>query len=67
MIEFHFIVPDLDATNIIDCINQEINRTRDQLNDLPLEQQGEYREWYGSRIKYLNGLISKMKHKRIDE
>ncbi len=60
MIHFDFIVEDIDAQNIFECIDGEISRCYKRKLDTdttPAETR-----WYDSHIKYLHELKKKMKN-----
>ena len=59
MIHFDFVVEDVDAENIFDCINSEINRCNDRKFSTPAITLAEY-DWLDRHIAYLNELKKKM-------
>ena len=74
MIRFNLVVEDVDAENILDCIQQEIFRCHDRLFiceierlDSCFDQERVAREidWNEKHIEYLKGLKLKMKNERI--
>jgi hypothetical protein len=65
MIHFDFVVDDVDAENIIGCIDAAINKC------VVMKHRGKmtkpYVEWFEEHMAYLEELKSKMKNTRIDE
>lgn len=60
MIHFDFIVEDVDAENIFDCINSEINRCIHR--KVFTETTEAEAEWLDKHIDYLKALKKKMKN-----
>ncbi len=62
MIHFDFVVDDVDAEAIFDCINSEIRRcNRRKLLSNTTQPES---EWLGRHVDYLNSLKEKMTNKR---
>jgi len=63
MIHFDFVVEDVDAEVIFDCINSEINRCNDRKLS-PVTTTAEFK-WLGKHVEYLNALRKKMLNKAV--
>ena len=63
MIHFDFIVEDVDAENIMDCIHSEI--TRCHVRMMSSNTTEAERTWLNKHIDYLNELEKKMLNKRV--
>jgi hypothetical protein len=64
MIHFNFVVEDVDAENIFDCINSEINNCNRR--KLLINTTKEEIVWYNKHIEYLKNMKKKMKnHKAV--
>jgi hypothetical protein len=63
MIHFDFIVDDIDASNIFECIQAEISKCL--MRKLRSNTTPEESDWYDAHAKYLEGLKLKMKNKLI--
>ena len=63
MIHFDFVVEDVDAEVIFDCINSEINRCNDRKLS-SVTTTAEFK-WLNKHIDYLNELRKKMFNKRV--
>jgi len=63
MIHFDFTVSNVDAENIFDCINSEINRCNDRKLS-SVTTQPEF-DWLTKHVDYLNALKKKMTNKEV--
>ena len=76
MIHFDFIVDDIDAENIMDCIHQEVLKCKKEihkiecgvsrLSDKSPEDREAYINGYQKHAKYLQDLMKKMKNQRVE-
>lgn len=68
MIHFDFVVDDVDAENIINCIHSEICKCHEDIMDCMVEGgKEEYIAAYRDRIQYLKELIVKMHNSWVEE
>lgn len=69
VIHFDFIVSDVDAENIFDCISSEINRCNVEIIDSMASRVDKSSdiEWLKSHVKYLTELKKKMSNTRVKE
>ena len=60
MIQFNFKVSDVDAENIMGCLQSEINKCLEHASEaLADDHQAEYK-WFLKRIEYIESLKKKM-------
>lgn len=68
MIHFDFIVEDVDAETIFNCVYNEIPNCHVHIMDLMIEGNKEVEiEHYRRRIKYIEELLSMMHNSKVKE
>ena len=64
MIHFDFVVEDVDAENIFDCVNSTIRQANDR--KLYKNTTQDEAEWLRKHVEYLNSLKKKMLNKNVE-
>ena len=68
MIKFEFTISDIDATNIFDLFQRDINHCNEMIiEEMCHENSLEVIEAYRSQIAYIRQLKGKLTHTRISE